>query len=111
MFVLPALIIPLVFGLAISRLHQVPRRLWLGELQLPGKQQALLHVATVAAYFVLLSYTIALSSALAQAFFLADDRLSAYLALLVYVAAYPVVYIGVAWVFYYGLKPNSQPRS
>lgn len=110
MFVLPILVIPLVFGLAVFRLYQIPRRLWRGELRLPGRGRTLLHVSTIAAYLVLLSYTIALSSALAQALFVAEDRVAAYFALFFYMAAYPVVYVAVAWVFYHGLKPGSPPR-
>ena len=52
----------------------------------------------------MLFYTIALSTALIQALLLAENRLSAYLSLLLYIAAYPLVYFGAAWVFYYGLQ-------
>jgi hypothetical protein len=107
MFVLPALILPLVFGLAIYRLYQIPRRLWLGELRLPGKQRAYLSTATVAAYLALLSYTIGLGAALVQALFVTENRMPAYLSLVVYMAAYPLVYVGAAWVFYYGLKSRA----
>jgi hypothetical protein len=106
MFLLPALFLPLVFGLAIHRLVDIPRKLWRGKLRLPGKQRILLHAATIAAYGVLLGYTIALGAALVHALLAAQDRLSAYLALLGYVAAYPVVYFLAAWVFYYGLQPT-----
>jgi hypothetical protein len=107
MFVLPALILPLVFGLAIYRLYQIPRRLWLGELRLPGKQRVYLSTVTVTAYLALLSYTIALGAALVQVFFVTENRMPAYLSLVVYMAAYPLVYVGAAWVFYYGLKPGA----
>ena len=110
MFVLPALILPLVLGLAVFRLYQVPRRLWAGELRLPGRKRLLLHIATITAYLVLMAYTVALSLALARAILVAGDRLSAYGALLAYMAAYPLVYFGVAWIFYHGLKPTSPPR-
>lgn len=106
MFLLPALFLPLVFGLAIHRLYEIPQKLWRGELQLPGRQRALLYVVTMAAYLALLGYTIALGIALAQALLVAEDLLSAYLALLRYVAGYPLVYFVAAWVFYYGLRPN-----
>lgn len=110
MFVLPALILPLVLGLALFRLVQIPRRLWLGELRLPGRSHLLLHIATITAYLVLLVCTIALGAALAQALLLAEDRFSAYWTLLIYMAAYPLVYMGAAWIFYYGLKPTHPPR-
>lgn len=105
MFVLPALILPLVFGLAIYRLYQIPRRLWAGELTLPGKQRAALSAATIAAYLVLLSYTIWLGIALVHALFVTDNRMPAYLSLAFYIAVYLLVYVGAAWVFYHGLKP------
>ena len=108
MFVLPALILPLIFGLAITRLYQIPRKLWLGELQLAGKQQIYLSTVTIAAYLALFSYTALLGAALFQAVFIAENRLNAYLSVAVYVGAYPLVYIAAAWVFYYGLKPTSK---
>jgi hypothetical protein len=107
-FVLPTLLIPLVLGLALHRLYQIPRGLWRGELRLPGRQRALLHVATITAYGVLLCCTVALVGALVHVFLVADDRLSAYWKLALYMAAYPLVYMGVAWIFYYGLKPPSR---
>ncbi|MFT3813616.1 MAG: hypothetical protein QM740_09580 [Acidovorax sp.] len=100
-----ALIIPLIFGMAINRLYQIPRRLRRGELRLPGRQRAALHVATIAAYLVLLGYTVALAAALVHALLVADNHLSAYWELALYMAAYPLVYMGAAWVFYYGFKP------
>ena len=107
MFVLPVLILPLVFGLAIYRLYQIPRRLWLGDLRLPGKQRPYLSTATVAAYLALLIYTIALGAALLQATFVPQNHIPVYLSLVACVLAYPVVYMGAAWVFYYGLKPKA----
>ena len=88
MFVLPALILPLIFGLAITRLYQIPRKLWLGELQLAGKQQIYLSTVTIAAYLALFSYTALLGAALFQAVFIAENRLNAYLSVAVYVGAY-----------------------
>lgn len=106
MLLLPALLAPLVFGLAIFRLYQIPRKLWSGELRLPDRRHIVLLVATVGAYLALLGHTLALSATLVRALFLTENRMSAYLPLLIYVAAYPFVYFGAAWVFYYGLKPD-----
>ncbi|MBH2010693.1 MAG: hypothetical protein I8H71_13400 [Xanthomonadaceae bacterium] len=106
MFVIPALLIPLVFGLAVFRLYQIPRRLWLGQLRFPGRQRVVLQMATIAAYVGLLSYTIVLASLLTQALWFAQNRLSAFVELVVYMAAYPLVYLAAAWIFYYGFKPQ-----
>lgn len=106
MFILPILLLPLVFGLAIHRLVDVPRQIARGTLQLPGRQHLALHAATVGAYAVLLGCTLALGAALAHALWAAQERAPAYLALLGYVAAYPVVYFLAAWVFFYGLRPK-----
>lgn len=108
MFVLPTLIFPLVFGLAIYRLYKIPRKLWSGELRLPGTQHIVLLSATAGAYLVLLVYTIALATLFLRTLFLSDDQGSAYLALFAYLAAYPFVYFGAAWIFYYGLGADSQ---
>ena len=104
MFVLPVIIFPLVFGLAIFRLYQIPKELFSGELRLPARYCTILFIATVCAYFVLLIYTVLLIASLVLALFFAENIASAYLSLIIYVAAYPFVYIGVAWIFYYGLS-------
>ena len=109
MFLLPTLFLPLVFGLAVFRLYQIPRKLWAGALRLPGRPRIILWMATVGAYLALLCYTIALSTALVRAVFFAENRLSAYLSLVIYVAAYPLVYFAAAWVFYYGLTAERRP--
>ncbi len=110
MFVLPAMIFPFVFALAIFRLYQIPRRLLAGELQVPAQHRVLLSVGSGMAYMVLLGYTLALSAMLIHAIFLAEDRLSTYLSVLAYTLAYPVVYVAAAWVFYYGLKSVPQAK-
>ena len=47
---------------------------------------------------------VGLGAALVHALVAAENKLSAYWVLVVYVAAYPVVYMGAAWVFYYGFR-------
>jgi hypothetical protein len=108
MFVLPAIVLPFIFILAVYRLYQIPTKLLSGELQVPAHRRILLSVADLAAYLMLLGYTVALSVGLVHAIFFAADHLSAYLSLAVYVFAYPLVYMAAAWIFYYGLKPGSR---
>ncbi len=110
MFVLPTLILPLVFAIAVFRLYDIPRQLWQGKLRLPGGQRIVLHAATISAYAALLGYTLALGIALTHALLAAQDRSSAYLALLGYMAVYPLVYFFAAWIFYYGLQPAPKPE-
>lgn len=104
MFALQAVILPLVFGLAIFRLYQIPKKLFSGELRPPVRHRAILFIATVFAYFLLLIYTALLITSLIFALFFSENSASAYFSLLIYVAAYPFVYIGVAWIFYYGFS-------
>lgn len=111
MFVLPLIVLPFIFILAVRRLCQIPARLWSGQLQVPAQHRALLSVASAAAYLALLGYTLALGAALLRAGFLAADRLSAYLSLAGYVLAYPLVYMAAAWIFHYGLKPGARPAA
>lgn len=101
MFVLPALIFPFFLGLALYRLIQIPRKLREGRLQLPGYRW---WAAAAGACLALLCCTAALGTALLRVVVLAEDRLPAYLSLLLYPTACPVVYFAAAWVFYYGLK-------
>ena len=108
MFVLPALILPLVFGLAIYRLYQIPRRLSSGALRLPARRRSTWLLAGALAYFGLLACTVFLGFALVHLLFVEGDRLPAYLSLLAYLAAYPFAYVAAAWVFYYALVPASR---
>lgn len=110
MFVLPALVLPLVFGLAIYRLYQVPRRLASGELRPPAARRLLWSAAGAFAYLALLGYTLFLGLSLARLALVSGSRLSAYFSLLGYVAVYPVVYVAAAWVFYYALVPVGKLR-
>lgn len=109
MFVLPALIIPLVFAFAVFRLYQIPRRLWSNEWQLPGMKRPVLSALTIAAYLALFSYTVGLGAALCHALLVAEDRMAEYLRLLIYGAGHPLVYLVAAWVFHYGIEPASTP--
>ena len=111
MFLLPAFLVLLVFGLAFVRLGQIPRRLWSGELRLAGARCSALRVATMVAYLVLLGCTVALGVALLQALLWSGGDSAAYLSLLGYFAAYPLVYVAAAWVFFYGLKPVDRPST
>lgn len=108
MFVLPLLIFPLVFGLAMYRLYQVPRKLLRGELRFPVECHVGMKVAVAAAYLTLLACTVALCAAGVQAAVFAENSLDAFGSLVVHVAAYPVVYVCVAWVFFHGLKGAAQ---
>ena len=57
----------------------------------------------------MLCYTIAVGMAVCRAVFFAERSYSAYLSVVVYVAAHPVVYFAAAWVFYYGLTAEPRP--
>lgn len=106
MFLLPAFLVLLVFGLAIFRLVQIPRKLWSGDLRLAGARFSALRVATVAAYGLLLACTVTLGTVLLRTLLWSGGDFAAYLALLGYFAAYPLVYLAAAWIFFYGLKPG-----
>lgn len=105
MFALPALILPLVFGLAIHRLYQIPRRLASGELRPPARHRLPWSIAGVVAYLALLAYTAFLGASLVRMLFIGGGRWPAYFSLLGYVVAYPAVYIAAAWVFYHAVVP------
>lgn len=108
MFVLPVIVFPLVLCVALYRLYQIPRRLLSGALQLPATDRRGLWLATVAAYLVLLGHTLMLITTFTQSILTAGADASAYLSFLGWVAAYPIVYIGSAWVFFYGLQKRPQ---
>lgn len=104
MFVLPLILVPIVFLMALARLYQIPGQLRSGRLQLVGRGRAGLRMATLLAYAGLLAGSGALLAALVYASFFAADRWSASLYLAPYLALYPWLYLAAAWVFYYGLK-------
>lgn len=105
MFLIPLIVLPLIFILAVNRLYKIPVALWAGRLQVPAHRRLLLSVVSAAAYLMLMAYTIALSAALVRAVLFSANRFAAYLPLVGYVFAYPLVYLAAAWIFYYGLKP------
>lgn len=108
MVLLPAFLVLRVFGMAIYRLVQIPHKLWTGDLRLAGARFSALRVATVAAYGLLLACTVALGTVLLRTLLWNGGNVAAYLSLLGYLAAYPLVYLAAAWVFFYGLKPGKR---
>lgn len=109
MFVLPALIFPLVLSLALQRLYRIPTQLWRAEVHISPQRRGLWVIVCGAAYLALLSCTLKLGFVLAQAGWASSEPLSAYGAVLGWVAAYPCVYVGAAWAFFHGLKPGPVP--
>lgn len=102
MFFLPLILVPIVLLMALNRLWQTPVRLRSGALRL--SEGGGLRLATVLAYAALLAGTVAVLAALVHASFFTADRLAAFLHLAPYLMLYPLLYLAVAWVFYYGLK-------
>lgn len=109
MILLPALLVPIVFCMALVRLYRIPARLARGQLHLPDRGRWGLWLLTVLAYAVLLGWTIGLASALIHALLSTPEPLRAVLALWGWMLAYPAVYFLTAWVFFYGLKPVARP--
>ena len=105
MFVPPLILLPFLIGLAIYRLYQLPRRLWSGRLRFSPRHRPFLPLLTTAAYLTLLAYTIGLLVALARTALSARFSIPGLAPELYAVVAYPFVYLGAEWVFYYGVKP------
>lgn len=105
MFVPPLIVLPFLIGLAIYRLYQLGRRLWSGQLQFSRRHRPYLQLVTCSAYVTLLGYTIGLIVAIARIALNASFSTSALAPILYAVLAYPLVYVGAEWVFYYGVKP------
>lgn len=110
MFLLPAILLPFLFGLAVYRLVQIPHRLWSGTLQVPARRRAAWCMAGGTAYLVVLGYTLGLGAAVVHALVFAADPIAAWLSLVGYVLAYPVAYVVAAWVLYHALQ-SVPPRS
>ncbi len=108
MILLPALLVPIVFCMALVRLYRIPARLARGQLHLPGRARHGLLLLTVLAYAVLLGWTVGLAGALLHALLSAAEPLRAVLALWGWMLAYPMVYFLAAWVFFHGLKPTTK---
>lgn len=111
MILLPALLVPIVFCMALVRLYRIPARLARRQLHLPRGRWGLL-LLTVLAYALLLGWTVGLAAALLRALLTASESLAAVLELWGWMLAYPLVYFLTAWVFFYGLKkPSPAKRS
>lgn len=105
MILLPALLLPLLFAVAVYRLGTIPLRLMRGALRLPAHRRLLWSCAATLGYTLLLGATLGLAWLLVRAFFFSADPLSAYLAVAGYALAYPLIYMAAAWIFFHALKP------
>lgn len=104
MFLLPLIFLPFVFVMAINRLVRIPVGLRRGELHVPARGRRRLAVAGAGAYLLLLGYTVGLVVVIAEGVLLTSDAVTALLHAAGYVAAYPLVYMVAAWVFYYAFR-------
>lgn len=110
MFVPPFVLLPFLVGLAIYRLYQLGRRLWSGKLQFSPRHRPYLPLVTCGAYVTLLGYTIGLVVAVARIALNASFSTSALAPVAYAVVAYPFVYVGAEWIFYYGVKPIEKSK-
>ena len=104
MFLLPLLFLPFVLIMAINRLIQIPIGLRRGELHVPAPRRRMLVLAGAAAYLLLLGYTVGFFVVIAEGVLLTSDAVTALLHAAGYAAAYPLVYMVAAWVFYHAFK-------
>ena len=104
MFLLPLIFLPFVFIMAINRLIRIPVGLRRAELHVPALQRHMLVFAGAGAYLLLLVYTIGLFVVITKGVFFTSDAVAALLHAAGYVAAYPLVYMVAAWVFYYTFR-------
>ena len=109
MLILPALVFPLVLALALQRLYRIPTQLWRAEVHVSPQRHGLWVMVCCVGYLALLGCTCKLGFVLVQAGWASTEPLSAYGAVLGWVAAYPCVYVGAAWAFFHGLKPGPAP--
>jgi hypothetical protein len=94
--------------MALHRLYQIPRGLYSGQLRLSVHRRLRWGVAAAAAYGVLLLYTAALCIAAGKLLWAHGGTLSAFLSIVGYVAAYPMVYAAAAWVFFYAFQRSER---
>lgn len=106
MFLLPLIFLPFIFFMAINRLIRIPVALHRGELHVPALRRRMLVLAGLGAYLLLFAYTMGLFVALGKVILFAPNVVTAWLPLAGYVAAYPLVYLAAAWVFYYAFKKH-----
>ena len=105
MFLIPAIVLPFVFFLAIRRLYRIPRGLALGELGFPIHRRLLWRVSGTVAYVGLLAYTVFVLVFLVRLLLANSSSARLYVEVAAYVIAYPFVYLAAAWVFFYALVP------
>ena len=111
MFLLPAVVLPFIFALALYRLYTVPRRLLSGKLEVRPSRWRGRAIAATLAYVMLLGASVALAWAVSKAIFASTDVGSAYLLLAGCGVAFPLMYMAAAWVFFHALRPVVGRRS
>lgn len=100
------LFIPIVLITALVRLYRIPQRVRRGQMRF-RRDRAGLSALTVAAYAVLLAYTLGMLVSVMHTFLMASIEDIDVLDLMAWWGAYPLVYVGAEWIFFYGLEKTN----
>jgi hypothetical protein len=99
------LMLPVVLGLSVMRVVQLPRDLWAGRARINPRRRLLCAMAFGVLYCALAAYTIVVLLAVARAVWTPPKTIQDLFAAAIVAVAYPLVYLAFEWVLYYSVKP------
>lgn len=102
------LLLPVVLGMSLMRVFQLPRDLWAGRARINPRRKALCAFAIAVMYCALATYTVLILCAVARAIWTPPRTIHDFFAAAFVTLAYPPVYVAFEWVLYYSVKPASQ---
>lgn len=102
------LLLPVVLGMSLMRVFQLPRDMWAGRARINPRRKALCALAFGVMYCALATYTVLILCALGRAIWTPPRTIQEIFAAAFVALAYPPVYLAFEWVLYYSVKPVSQ---
>ena len=99
------LLLPVVLGMSLMRVFQLPRDLWAGRARINPRRKALSGLAFGVMYCAFAIYTVLVLCALARAIWTPPRTIQDFFAAAFVALAYPPVYVAFEWVLYYSVKP------
>jgi hypothetical protein len=102
------LMLPVVLGMSLMRLLQLPRDLWARRATINPRRRPLCALAFGVLYCALAAYTIVVLLAMVRALWTPPRTIHDVFAAAVVAVAYPLVYLAFEWVLFYSVKPVSR---
>jgi hypothetical protein len=99
------LLLPVVLGMSVMRVVQLPRDLWAGRARINPRRRWLCALAFGVLYGALALYTMWVLWAVARALWTPPRTIQDLFAAAFFAVAYPLVYLAFEWALYYSVEP------